>query len=567
MNFELPQGTPEGQRDAVNADEKVITVSAGAGTGKTWVLSGRYARLLAGEISPSEILTLTYTEAAAADMKKRILERIKKDLAEYDESKLSDSWISTIHSFAGRLIRESGLSIDIDPAATVITPQQEQEFWESIRSAAEFANLKQLARTYGSKELNDAAKSLDEDVFMTNAVNKWHSDKLSDFARASAELHASSGHSWKEMLIWSEQDAELLINNTREKIKKFLEPEWRKVWDEFQKINLPESDSKSQYAVNLKDLLSWQKKHQPGNYDELKFFYNSIVIDEEKKITGRGYHNAQAFKDLGEILGMSFSEWRKSKSGTLREISASFGKDFSDEELWMRRTLLKFCAVSWGIWDMMKKRRGLLSFSDMILHAGNAVKKNVKNKFTHIMVDEFQDTDRQQFNMINSLKRPEACLFAVGDPKQSIYKFRNAAPEIFLRKYKTYPEFDNCERIDLSKNFRSRKQVVDAVNSIFRKIMTEDAMEISYNKDAELNFGAIEEYPDAENTFTDKAEFLIVASESSKKKNSDSNSLDDSESLDALSKEVQLIADKINSMIDSGKKVWDRDKKIYRPKI
>ncbi|MBR0095212.1 MAG: UvrD-helicase domain-containing protein, partial [Synergistaceae bacterium] len=223
MNFSLPPNTPQGQREAITTDESLITVGAGAGTGKTWVLSKRYARLLIEKkkLLPSNILTLTFTEAAAAEMKSRIVEEIERDLENFDDTDrrreildgLSDIWISTIHSFAGRLIRESGLSLDIDPMASVISPQQEQEFWEGITNAAEFANLRELARTYGDKILREVAAELDADEFMAAAVNKWGGEALSDFAKEVADLQASSGHSWEEMLAWSEDNE--LIANTR----------------------------------------------------------------------------------------------------------------------------------------------------------------------------------------------------------------------------------------------------------------------------------------------------------------------------------------------------------------
>ena len=140
MKNTLPPDTPKGQRDAITAYDKTITVEAGAGTGKTWVLSQRYLNLLLNDddLLPADILTLTFTEAAAGEMKERIEQLITKSLDLFPNAErkqkvldgLSDSWISTIHSFAGRLIRESGLSLDIDPMASVIPAYQEQSFWE-----------------------------------------------------------------------------------------------------------------------------------------------------------------------------------------------------------------------------------------------------------------------------------------------------------------------------------------------------------------------------------------------------------------------------------------------------
>ena len=551
MNFNLPPDTPIGQHDAVMADDKKIAVGAGAGTGKTWVLSGRYARLLMTneDLKPSDILTLTYTEAAAADMKTRIISRLNEELKDTDEIErkneilegLSDSWISTIHSFAGRLIRESGLSLDIDPTANVITPQQEQEFWEGIRNAAEFANLRELARTYGDKTLQKNAKFLDEDKFMTNAVNKWTSNRLSDFARAVAELHASSGNTWEKMLAWSENDN--LIENTRWEIQKFLEKEWRDVWEELRNFEIPDSKSSSESVANLIELLNWQKLNSSDDIEALKFFYNSIVINKDKKITGS---NAKIFKALTEFLGMTITDWRKTRSDLLKEISQDFDKDFTAEELLMRKTLLKFCAVSWGMWDMMKRRRGLLSFSDMILHARSAIEnKSVRKEFKHILVDEFQDTDPLQFAMIESLiKDTASSLFAVGDPKQSIYKFRYADLKLFASMINN----EDYRKITLDKSFRTRKSLLERFNKIFASLWR-----YGLGKDetmSRIKFDALESARNEDGTMPDFKIILAV------------NEKDLSDTRKILAEELAF---NISKWVSEGRTIWDKKAKIIRP--
>ena len=196
MKFSLPKGTPQGQKSAISADDKTITVNAGAGTGKTWVLTNRYLRLLIENenILPSNILTLTFTEAAAGEMKQRIENKIKEEAKNFDNELrkrkilegLSDSWISTIHSFAGRIIRESGLSLDIDPRASVITTQQTEDFWESIKNALDFSRLRDLARIYSDNDkiLQDTAEFLDKNEYLSSAVNKWKSSNLTALSRA-----------------------------------------------------------------------------------------------------------------------------------------------------------------------------------------------------------------------------------------------------------------------------------------------------------------------------------------------------------------------------------------------
>ena len=273
MSFSLPQNTPEGQKKAVNADEKIITVGAGAGTGKTWVLSNRYLRLLTTDekILPSNILTLTFTEAAAGDMKRRIEEQITTRLKIFNDEErkrkiiegLSDSWISTIHSFARRLITESGLSLDIDPQASVINSQQEEDFWEGIKNAVEFANLRELARTYGDKTLRDNAKLLDEDEFLSAGVSKWRAENLTALARSVADLHSSSGNSWEKMLEWSENDS--LIENTYPLIKNIIKDEWLHVWRVWENIVLPAASNPNGPGAKLNEILEWRSENSSSS--------------------------------------------------------------------------------------------------------------------------------------------------------------------------------------------------------------------------------------------------------------------------------------------------------------
>ena len=438
MTITLPPETPKGQREAVTADKQTITVEAGAGTGKTWVLSQRYLNLLLNddELMPSDILTLTFTEAAAGEMKERIEKLIRESLDLFPNAErrqrildgLSDSWISTIHSFAGRLIRESGLSLDIDPMATVIHAHQEQSFWEDIRNAAEFAKLGRLAQNYTGGEIFTSAKELDNDKYMNAAVGKWSAKTLADFAREIAELHSSSGKSWHDMMGWAEDDSKL-IDSTGHLVMAVLREEWRLVWNRWKNVGLEDVKSDDTAGNALNNFLDGMRANPPDSYDSLHNFYVRIVTDEN--IAGR----TRVFSQLKDYLdGLTFGEWRKKqREGIVFSIMENFTSDLTPEEKQMRRTLLKFCAVCWGIWDSMKTKRGLLSFSDMILHALSTIKSNgIRKTFRHILVDEFQDTDRLQFDMIEALKDygEDSSLFAVGDPKQSIYKFRHADPEV-----------------------------------------------------------------------------------------------------------------------------------------
>ena len=468
MKYPLPSDTPQGQKDAITADNKSITVGAGAGTGKTWVLTERYTRLLMEDSSlkPNEILTLTYTEAAAGEMKARITKRVEEVMDDFPDNDrrneildgLADIWISTIHSFAARLIRESGLSLDIDPLASVITTQQENDFWDSIAQAAEFGMLSDLAKTYGDKRLKRYAEELDRDEYFAYAVAAWRSGNLSSFARATAELHASSGRSWEEMLRWLDNDE--LLESGKKRVKDILLPEWREVWEIFSRLPvlpMPKTKKPDSVGVIFNNMLA-SYLGQKADDDIMQGFYTDIV--QAKGGTG------QPFTTLKEHLGDTFGNWRNSRPKAIREITPDFDSPLTEQELAMRRTLLKFCALSWAMWDNMKQKRGLLSFSDMINHARKAIEDGaVTRKFRHILVDEFQDTDWLQNSMIHQLVNDNTGLFAVGDPKQSIYRFRHADPALFAETIR-----DSERNIELDTCFRTRDELLRIINRLFANI-------------------------------------------------------------------------------------------------
>ena len=559
MKFSLSEDTPSGQKQAITADEKLITVGAGAGTGKTWVLSNRYARLIVenDELLPSDILTLTYTEAAAGDMKSRIEERLRSELQGMGDTArkraitdgMADTWISTIHSFAARLIRESGLKLDIDPGASVITAQQEQEFWDNIRDAAEFATLHELARAYGDKTLRETAKFLDSNKDFSAGVSKWRAGTLSAFARDTAELHASSGHSWQEMLSWSEND-DLLIDGTRPLIKSILHDEWLNVWDIWRKIYpLPAPKKESDVVTALKNLLSWQTEQKPDD-NALQEFYCKIVLNMgDVSITTPKGRQTEPFITIAQKLGATLGKWRESRPKLVCAITPGINTPFTQEELNMRKILMKFCAVSWGMWDMMKKRRGLLSFSDMINHARETIKAGgVKRKFAHILVDEFQDTDPLQFSMIQALSGDSTNLFAVGDPKQSIYKFRHADPALFA---KTIQKADTSINLDVS--FRTRKSLLTRINSIFASLWRDGLGKSEAMK--ELKFDGLNPaVDDGERNSGTMPGFKIFLA-----KNNQTNREE------ALKNLADELAYNIAKWVQEGRTIWDKQEKIIRP--
>ncbi|MBQ3399305.1 MAG: UvrD-helicase domain-containing protein [Synergistaceae bacterium] len=554
MKFSLPYDTPKGQREAITADDPTITVEAGAGTGKTWVLSQRYLRLLLDddELLPSDILTLTYTEAAAGEMKARIESLIEASLKDYPDQErkqnildgLSDSWISTIHAFSTRLIRESGLSLDIDPRASVISAHQEQSFWEDLKNAVEFAGLERLAQNYTGGEILKAAEELDSDGYMSAAVGKWGARTLSQLAYKAADLHSSSGLSWEDMMKWSNDDSEL-VAHAGDSVMDLLRTEWHSVWRRWDAMNLPLANNPNGPGGKLNNLMSWLNSNSPQNDSALKYFYMCIVLDI-LGIRTPGGRPSEPFKTVKKELGMTLGEWRDIQPGIVKSLTEDFGPAISKEEVAMRKTLLKFCAVSWGIWDSMKSKRGLLSFSDMILHAKKTIEqKGIRKTFKHVLVDEFQDTDHLQFAMIEALKNydKDSRLFAVGDPKQSIYKFRHAEPSLFADTIKK-----SDKAINLDTSFRTRASLLARINGMFTNLWPD-----GISRQEAMRNVKYKPLSPIERESGDMPDFKVYL-------------LRNDENADTSRKILaERLASKISSWVSDRLTIWDKAKKEVRP--
>ncbi|NLL37026.1 MAG: UvrD-helicase domain-containing protein [Fretibacterium sp.] len=488
----LPPETPEGQRRAVEEDAPLIAVDAGAGTGKTWVLSTRFSRLLFSEPDclPRHILTLTFTEAAANEMQERIQARTEELILKAGESLspersqailegFDENWISTIHSFSARLIRDSGLALDIDPQSAVISQPQTEAFWQEFERALDFLSLKEFAQAFGTKTQQELASELDSDPVLCAALSLWKASDLRTLAEGVAELHASQGHSPNSLLEWAEEaerddipQAAQVRKQQAEQIKPLLEETWETWKRIFSELHEPiQSGALEQFKKNkpnapevlLQALLErWSPMSPEPSYEELRAFFL-----EAGALKGK---SSNLFTAIKERLGNTVGKWANSLELPLALSVLSPSEPLPEEERRLRATLLRLCALAWSLWDETKRHHGLLSFTDMIRYARDSVFEGHRPKgFRHVLVDEFQDTDPLQFSLIEKLREKEgARLFAVGDPKQSIYRFRHADLRLFAE---TAAHADSRVTLDLS--FRTRRALLDRLNKLFAHIWKE----------------------------------------------------------------------------------------------
>ena len=487
----LPEGTPEGQSRAIADDKELVTVSAGAGTGKTWVLSNRFAHLLLSDPDclPQNILTLTFTDAAAAEMRdriqKRVLALIKDDQdglknlsperAKAIHEGFDEAWISTIHSFAARLISESGLSLHIDPRSGVVSQPQEDEFWGAFEQALDFLSLKGFAASFGGQTLK-LAKSLDDNPVLMAALGHWGAAKLCSLAQSTVEMHSSLGHSPETLLRWAdeaEKPDDPQSAAAAEAVNLILKPLWIDAWEQWKQVFQElggqiaaeyNKKARTKSIVPLYDTMEkWGSLSDENPDDEsLRQFF----LDATGKIKGG---NSKILSAVKEILGCTVGDWQKNISfyTSLSQLPNNGPYYCTEAERLLRSALLRLCALAWILWRDTKQRLGLLSFSDMIRFAGDSLENVYQLKeFKHVMVDEFQDTDPLQFSMLNSIKEKEnSKLFLVGDPKQSIYKFRHADLTLFAEMIR---RADSDIALDVS--FRTRRKLMERLNSLFSGI-------------------------------------------------------------------------------------------------
>ena len=518
------------QTKAIESRADRITVSASAGTGKTWVLTNRYFSILNVDgVSPNDILTLTYTQSAASDMKKRIQSR-------FSDSVLGQTWISTIHAFASRLLKQSGLTLDLDPASSVISPRQQSDFWQSLRLALMYSDLHSLTLNCKDEILNETANFLDKSEILSSALNKWSAQKLVVLAEKFSDLYNSRGYNWREILENSENDN--MILKTSGLLKNILKAEWDKVFEEWRDIKelpKPKTLKSGSPAEMLLDLI---KQHDEMTSED---FYSALILD--KSIRANAH---EPFKTLKDILGMTLTDYRNSQPKIIRTVSYKFKNPPLEQELELRKVLIKFCALSWGVWEITKRRRGLLSFSDMISNALKAIEEGAVNKnFAHILVDEFQDTDPLQFRMIKSLAMQSKgnSIFTVGDPKQSIYRFRHAEPELFAQ---SISEADIEVNLDVS--FRTRKSLLNLVNRIFGEVWKNSLG--SSQAMSRLNYKPLKaaELSDKRNEGSMK-DFEVILQ------------LNEREAVKDL---AMKLACKLRKCIDEHKTIWDKERQEIR---
>ncbi|MCD8048286.1 MAG: helicase-exonuclease AddAB subunit AddA [Clostridia bacterium] len=539
----------EEQQAAVNAPVEEIIVSAAAGSGKTKVLSERIVkRIKGGETEIDRLLVVTFTRAAAAQMRERIYDaleaeykathsaRLKRELG-----KVAAADICTIDAFCIDVVRKNFFRADVPPdfvpadaGETAILAQEVldevlEEFYaendaafcdlcDSVDSGKNDNNLRDMIKNlYGFASAFDEPEEWLDRAAANYTPGSEESAKLRDVLRQEAEDALRDAGKMLKSGIDAARDAEI------EAYAEVYEKEAR----EFEKCFGNFSEEEIEEGFKSFQCGDFRGKRAPKGTDEIRK-KNASAFQEEFKKT---------YAEAREMFELANAEASRSeaKVKALCRCTKRFGEKFLEEKLARRE----------------------LDFSDCehlalkILRESDEAADELRDKYDEIYIDEYQDTNALQdalFACVSRVRRGEPNLFIVGDIKQSIYRFRHSDPGIFAGRAEEAEKGEKAEKLILSKNFRSRRDVLDSVNAVFEKIMRADTATIDYNEEHRLRCGAAyTEYNE------NKSELYILG------KSGAAESDEDEEMTDSQ-REAAVAADKIKKMVESGFLVSDGER-------
>lgn len=441
-----------------------IIVSAGAGSGKTAVLSERVIENLKSGMSIKEVLLLTFTKAASLEMKTRIRNKIKKNPSLSKELSLIDeAYITTFDSFALSIVKKYHYILNISPNVSIIDGSliriKKKEILTNIfdkyyeNRNEKFLKLISDFCIKDDKEIFESILSIyskidlkyNKNEYLDNYINEYFNidrinNDIKDYEKLLMSKFEELDYLIEDMSYYIDSD---YITNLRLSVS-----------------NLMSSKTYDEIVSNLSVEIPRLPKGSTDEVKEKKELINDVIKNIKSLCT---------YKNREEIMSSILS------TKEYKEVIIDILKDFDEYVM------------------AYKYENDIYEFTDIANLAIKLVKENVivkeelKSSFKEIMIDEYQDTNDLQEILINLIS--DNNVYMVGDIKQSIYRFRNANPDIFKEKYNKYSNHIGGEKIDLNKNFRSREEVLNNINLLFNKVMDESIGGADYIKSHQMIFG------------------------------------------------------------------------------
>ena len=448
------------QQLAIDKDGTNIIVSAGAGSGKTAVLTERVIRKIKDGIDVNRLLVLTFTNEAAGEMKKRIRDKIIENNLDSQLELLDSAYITTFDSYALSLVKKYNYLINVSDDLKIIDGS--------------------IITIYKNKVLDE--------IFESMYGNPLFDKLISDFS-------LKDDYMIKQFILEVSNKLDLLVDK-----EGYIDNYF---------INICSDSFISKCLDDYHNIIK-------NKIDELRSIYNRFTSyingDLESKLTewlkplfnGNSYDDYRLFLTMEvprftkvDPLGLELKDELKKCTDEIKELLSYSG----DEEIisGIKKTY-DYIKVILDIVKLLdaevlkyKDKYNVYEFNDIshmaikIVRDNLEVREELKEYFNEIMVDEYQDTSDIQEAFLSYIGNNN--IYMVGDIKQSIYRFRNANPYIFSEKYNAYSKNIDGIKIDLIKNFRSRKEVINNINEIFNLIMDNDIGNANYLKEHNMVFG------------------------------------------------------------------------------
>ena len=570
-----------------NLGAQTLLVAAAAGSGKTAVLVERIITRLKdmeNPLSVQELMVVTFTKAAAAEMSARIGVALAKAMESTDDKALQarlerqlnllpSAHISTLHSFCQWVIRSYFYKLDIPPTARIGNEAEmallKQEVLENLLKEAYEHN------TYGIFDLSDFFSDDKSDAGLQDKVLSLYEFAMSQSNPDGWMRHAVEPYKvaqeqdlrdtlWGRAM-WDDQQAEIdRIADRIEQMEPLLESSvGPKKWDKVYQEQLAA-------LAQLKGAQTWSDMVDVcRNLDTFtKASFTSLGKALEKgEVDGA---LADEFKSLGS---QNKDSLKGMKNGLFHIDESVLQQQFKDQYP-LIHNLVELTIAFHKAYDEAKKEQGIMDFSDLehlclalLVEPGteddpqpSEVALELQDTFKEIMVDEYQDTNGVQETIINLISRVDN-RFYVGDVKQAIYSFRMADSSLFMNKYNTYGLMNDAveRRIDLAKNFRSHENILTTTNFIFYQIMTQEAAELDYGEKESLIPGRIVEEAPSDWVGGAVELHLLDTSDTNRSDETDGDSETAGDEPENNERELDFIIQKIKELHASKKQVQNAD--------
>lgn len=507
------------QKSAIESKGNMI-VSASAGSGKTTVMIENVLEKIENGAQVERLLMLTFTNAAAAEMREKLRARLSETIAftaseglKEQADALERADICTFHAFCAKLLRNHFEEADLDPSAVLADQQDADALWEEA-----------VTRVFSQKE-KDAflirlknAYSSRSDAALRQNIKQIYDFSCSQPHRESWLAHACDYYAPEKL-------EEVILQEKQQTLRQC----YALVWDIQTRYAQAKLDKQSEVFAkmgeNIRQLLKIQKLSEWRTPDDLRLASKKGVLDE--KLTARAEKVKKLYKDAVKAPVFSVNSLKEAEP--------------------FARMLISLTEEIAAQYECLKKEENMLTFSDLEQKVTRLLENEeraarIACQYDYIFVDEFQDTNRVQDYILSKIVQKDN-LFVVGDVKQSIYRFRLTEPQIFIDRFQEFSA--QKKAIGLNENFRSASSVLSGVNSIFERTMTQEFGGVQYAKEAKLIAAA--PYPKEE------GEFKVTVLSSEKKSPVGVYSVKNDEGECSLSQaEGRLVATQITELVKNG---------------